>query len=41
MNGSHFLTTNENKHLVVAPSLAPEVAVRLLSSLRILSDTYL
>ncbi|EJD43615.1 beta-lactamase/transpeptidase-like protein [Auricularia subglabra TFB-10046 SS5] len=26
MNGSHFLTTNENKHLVVAPSLAPEVA---------------
>lgn len=28
MNGSHFLTTNANKHVVVAPSLAPEVAVR-------------
>ncbi|KAL5508717.1 hypothetical protein ACEPAG_4802 [Sanghuangporus baumii] len=26
MNGSHFLTTETNKHLIVAPSLAPEVA---------------
>ncbi|KAI9060710.1 beta-lactamase/transpeptidase-like protein [Trametes sanguinea] len=26
LNGSHFLTTEENKHLVVVPSLAPEVA---------------
>ncbi|KAJ7506556.1 beta-lactamase/transpeptidase-like protein [Mycena galericulata] len=26
MNGSHFLTTDTNKHLVVVPSLAPEVA---------------
>ncbi|KAI0350806.1 beta-lactamase/transpeptidase-like protein [Trametes cingulata] len=26
LNGSHFLTTDENKHLVVVPSLAPEVA---------------
>lgn len=30
LNGSHFLTTEVNKHLVVAPSLAPEVVVRLL-----------
>lgn len=28
LNGSHFLTTKENKHLVVVPSKAPEVAVR-------------
>jgi CubicO group peptidase (beta-lactamase class C family) len=28
LNGSHFLTTEANKHLVVAPSLAPEVVVR-------------
>lgn len=28
LNGSHFLTTDENKHLVVVPSKAPEVAVR-------------
>lgn len=27
LNGSHFLATDENKHLVVVPSLAPEVAV--------------
>lgn len=27
LNGSHFLTTQENKHLVVAPSIGPEVAV--------------
>lgn len=27
LNGSHFLATEENKHLVVVPSLAPEVAV--------------
>lgn len=27
LNGSHFLTTEDNKHLVVVPSLAPEVAV--------------
>ncbi|KAJ7840762.1 beta-lactamase/transpeptidase-like protein [Mycena leptocephala] len=26
LNGSHFLTTDGNKHLVVVPSLAPEVA---------------
>ncbi|KAI0367130.1 beta-lactamase/transpeptidase-like protein [Pilatotrama ljubarskyi] len=26
LNGSHFLTTEENKHLVVVPSLAPVVA---------------
>ncbi|KAI0319435.1 beta-lactamase/transpeptidase-like protein [Amylostereum chailletii] len=26
MNGSHFLATEANKHLVVVPSLAPEVA---------------
>ncbi|KAI0324709.1 beta-lactamase/transpeptidase-like protein [Cubamyces sp. BRFM 1775] len=26
MNGSHFLTTEANKHLVIVPSLAPEVA---------------
>ncbi|KAJ7938159.1 beta-lactamase/transpeptidase-like protein [Mycena leptocephala] len=26
LNGSHFLTTDVNKHLVVVPSLAPEVA---------------
>ncbi|KAI9060772.1 beta-lactamase/transpeptidase-like protein [Trametes sanguinea] len=26
MNGSHFLTTEKNKHLVVVPSIAPEVA---------------
>ncbi|OJT02589.1 hypothetical protein TRAPUB_6853 [Trametes pubescens] len=26
LNGSHFLATKENKHLVVVPSLAPEVA---------------
>ncbi|KAJ7643236.1 beta-lactamase/transpeptidase-like protein [Mycena rosella] len=26
MNGSHFLTSEVNKHLVVVPSLAPEVA---------------
>ncbi|KAJ7781723.1 beta-lactamase/transpeptidase-like protein [Mycena maculata] len=26
LNGSHFLTTDNNKHLVVVPSLAPEVA---------------
>ncbi|KAJ7285643.1 beta-lactamase/transpeptidase-like protein [Mycena rebaudengoi] len=26
LNGSHFLTTESNKHLVVVPSLAPEVA---------------
>ena len=29
MNGSHLLTTEENKHLVVVPSVGPEVAVRL------------
>ena len=29
MNGSHFLATQENKHAVVVPSLAPEVAVRV------------
>lgn len=28
LNGSHFLTTDENKHLIVVPSKAPEVAVR-------------
>ena len=28
MNGSHFLTTEANKHLVVVPSFAPEVVVR-------------
>ena len=27
MNDSHFLATDENKHLVVVPSLAPQVAV--------------
>ena len=27
MNGSHFLATEANRHLVVVPSLAPEVAV--------------
>lgn len=27
LNGSHFLATEKNKHLVVVPSLAPEVAV--------------
>lgn len=27
LNGSHFLTTDRNKHLIVVPSLAPEVAV--------------
>jgi CubicO group peptidase (beta-lactamase class C family) len=32
LNGSHFLTTDGNKHLVVVPSLAPEVAVRFLFS---------
>ncbi|KAM5544672.1 hypothetical protein V8D89_001570 [Ganoderma adspersum] len=26
LNGSHFLTTDANKHLVVVPSLGPEVA---------------
>jgi len=26
LNGSHFLTTEANKHLIVVPSLAPEVA---------------
>ncbi|KAI0648780.1 beta-lactamase/transpeptidase-like protein [Trametes meyenii] len=26
LNGSHFLTTDENKHLVVVPSVGPEVA---------------
>jgi len=26
LNGSHFVTTEANKHLIVAPSLAPEVA---------------
>lgn len=30
LNGSHFLTTEANKHLVVAPSFAPEVVVRLI-----------
>ena len=29
MNGSHFLTTEENKDLVVVSSVGPEVAVRL------------
>ena len=27
LNGSHFLTTAANKHLVVVPSVGPEVAV--------------
>ena len=27
MNGSHFLATDANKHLVVVPSLTPELAV--------------
>ena len=27
LNGSHFLTTAENRHLVVVPSVGPEVAV--------------
>jgi CubicO group peptidase (beta-lactamase class C family) len=27
LNGSHFLVTEANKHLVVVPSLGPEVAV--------------
>lgn len=29
MNSSHFLATDDNKHLVVTPSLAPEVAVSI------------
>lgn len=29
LNGSHFLTTKENKHLVVVPSRGPEVAVSI------------
>ena len=31
LNGSHFLTTEENKHLVVVPSRGPEVAVRIMA----------
>ena len=31
LNGSHFLTTDENKHLVVVPSVGPEVAVSRLA----------
>ena len=33
LNGSHFLTTDANKHLVVVPSLGPEVAVSRVSPL--------
>ena len=33
LNGSHFLTTDANKHLVVVPSLGPEVAVSRVSQL--------
>lgn len=29
MNGSHFLTTDANRHLVVVPSVGPEFAVSL------------
>lgn len=37
LNGSHFLTTEANKHLVVTPSLAPEVAVSI-TDIKLTSD---
>lgn len=40
MNGSHFLTTEANKHLVVVPSLAPVVAVRPPYYTRPVGQTY-
>lgn len=33
LNGSHFLVTDDNRHLIVVPSLAPEVAVSTPSSI--------
>lgn len=38
LNGSHFLTTAANKHLVVVPSKAPEVAVSIHASPSMLSN---
>lgn len=32
LNGSHFLANEDNKHLLVTPSYAPEVVVRLIPS---------
>lgn len=32
LNDSHFLATEANKHLIVVPSLGPEVAVRVINA---------